>query len=192
MEKLLEAIEKRLSLLPEGLSSHVERTRVMARGIAETHGIDPTRCDIGAAAHDLARHLANDALLDESRSQKLKLSDIEKKEPLLLHGPIAAYWLRIEMNCSDDELIAAVAYHTTGRPKMTPVEKVIFIADKIEPEKVARNTKLDIVLAKAREDLDQAILSYLSFRIRSLLKDKKLIHPLSLETWNAISSEKLH
>ena len=54
MEKLLEAIEKRLSLLPEGLRSHVERTRVMARDIAETHGIDPTRCDIGAAAHDLA------------------------------------------------------------------------------------------------------------------------------------------
>jgi len=74
---------------------------------------------------------------------------------------------------------------------MTPVEKVIFIADKIEPEKVARNTKLDIVLAKAREDLDQAILSYLSFRIRSLLEDKKLIHPLSLETWNAIYSESL-
>jgi len=69
---------------------------------------------------------------------------------------------------------------------------VVFIADKIEPEKIARNAKLEIVLRKAQEDLDQAILSYLSFRIRSLLKDKRLIHPLALETWNAVSAEKLH
>ncbi|HIC49002.1 MAG TPA: hypothetical protein EYP00_03835, partial [Dehalococcoidia bacterium] len=151
-----------------------------------------TRCDVGVAAHDLARHWTDGALLTESRAQKLKLSDIEKMEPLLLHGPIAAYWLRNDMNCLDNDLVAAVAYHTTGRPKMTPVEKVVFIADKIEPEKIARNAKLEIVLRKAQEDLDQAILSYLSFRIRSLLKDKRLIHPLALETWNAVSAEKLH
>ena len=190
MEKLLESIEERLALVPEGLRAHVQRTRATARNIAENHGIDATRCDVGAAAHDLARHWTNQALLTESRYQKLKLSDIEEKEPLLLHGPVAAFWLRNEMNCSDSELVSAVAYHTTGRPKMTPVEKVVFIADKVEPEKVARNEELEIVLRHAEDNLDLAILSYLSLRIRSLLEANKLIHPLSLDTWNAISAEK--
>ena len=67
---------------------------------------------------------------------------------------------------------------------MTHIEKIVFIADKVEPEKLAANPELVLVADKMEVDLDEGILEYLKLRVRSTMQQKGVAHPLALETWN--------
>jgi len=187
MTNLLHRIEYRVAILPERLQNHIQRTRITAKEISNLYGVDESKCELGVLSHDLARHFKKKCLEKESKRLQIETSEIEKKEPLLLHGPIAAAWLKDCYGCKDEDVIAAVHYHTTGRPNMSDVEKVVFISDKIEPQKVSNNPKLKSVADTALLNLDEAISQYLSLRIINILENGGLVHPAALATWNWIN-----
>ena len=182
--QLINVVEKELSQLPIGLQEHIYRTRILSRKIAESHGAETEKCDLGASAHDIARHWTENKLITEARRLGLDITEVENDEPLLLHGPIGAHWLRNRLACSDLEIVSAVNYHTTGRPEMSQVEKIVFIADKIEPQKIKKYPELGSIMDIVMDDLDGAILRYLALRIRSILANGGVVHPRALETWN--------
>ncbi len=183
-EKIYKQIESRVAGLPDSLIDHIERTRILAENLAETHGVDVWRCSMGAIAHDLARHLTGPQLLLESQSNNIPISGYEYKAPVLLHGPLAAHWLETDFNCHDEEVINSVRYHTTGHPGMTDIEKIVFLADKVEPDKVRQDPALELVTLVMDTNLDTSILEYLKLRIESILGKKGIVHPLAIETWN--------
>ncbi len=183
-DKVYQHIESRVSELPDSLIAHIERTRMLAERLAAIHGIDPRRCSMGAIAHDLARHLTESQLLVESQLNSIPINSYEYKAPVLLHGPLAARWLESDLNCQDEEVINSVRYHTTGHPGMTDIEKIVFIADKVEPDKVQRNPELELVISGMDTNLDSTILEYLRLRIASILEKKGIVHPLAIDTWN--------
>ena len=183
-ERLYKHIESRVAELPDSLIGHIERTRILAERLAQIHGVNVRKCSMGAIAHDLARHLTESKLLVESQSSKIPINSYEYKSPVLLHGPLAARWLESDLNCQDKEVINSVRYHTTGHPEMTDIEKVVFIADKLEPDKVQRNPELELVVSRMEANLDTAILEYLKFRIGSILDKNGVVHPLAIDTWN--------
>ena len=145
---------------------------------------DVTKCDLGAAAHDLTRHWDDQDLLSRAEQEQMCIDAVDRLEPMLLHGPIAAAIVKSELGCGDPDVLNAIRFHTTGRPFMSEVEKVVFIADKIEPRKIRHSEILATVEDAAYEDLDLAIQEYLSIRIRSIIQSGGLVHPLSIETWN--------
>ena len=183
-DKVYRRIESRVSELPDSLIAHIERTRVLAERLADIHGVNPQRCSMGAIAHDLARHLTESQLLVESQSSNITVNSYEYKAPVLLHGPLAAHWLKSDLNCQDEEVINSVKYHTTGHPEMTDIEKIVFIADKVEPDKVQRNPELELVVSRMEANLDATVLEYLKLRIESILDKKGVVHPLAIDTWN--------
>ena len=67
---------------------------------------------------------------------------------------------------------------------MTDIEKIVFIADKVEPDKVQRNPELELVISGMDTNLDSTILEYLRLRIASILEKKGIVHPLAIDTWN--------
>ena len=83
-----------------------------------------------------------------------------------------------------EEVINSVRYHTTGHPEMTDIEKIVFIADKVEPDKVQRNPELELVVSRMEVNLDTTVLEYLKLRIGSILDKKGVVHPLAIDTWN--------
>ena len=182
--QLINVVEKELSRLPIGLQEHIYRTRILSRKVAESHGAETEKCDLGASAHDIARHWTENKLITEARRLGLDITEVENAEPLLLHGPIGARWLRDRLDCKDLEIVSAVNYHTTGRPEMSQVEKIVFIADKIEPRKIEKYPELGTILDIVMDDLDGAILRYLALRIRSIMADGGVVHPRALDTWN--------
>jgi predicted HD superfamily hydrolase involved in NAD metabolism len=186
---LLSAIEPHLQRLPKGLRDHVERTREVARELALRHGVDVERTDLGVAAHDLARALKGDALLDQARHYGLRLHHVEQHAPLLLHGPVAALWLEREHGVADGEVLEAVRWHTTGRRGMSRLARVVFLADKLDPEKVERNPRLERVRLLATESLDRAILEYLNIELEHLLREGRLIHPEAIELRNELLTD---
>ncbi|MBH35506.1 MAG: hypothetical protein CL898_01245 [Dehalococcoidia bacterium] len=183
-DKLYDRVDGMVASLPLPLKEHIYRTRDLARRLGKIHGVDDKRCALGALSHDLARHLEGSQLLIQSREKNIPINPYELDSPVLLHGPLAAVWLESELGCDDGEVVNSVRYHTTGRPCMTHIEKIVFIADKVEPEKLAANPELVLVADKMEVDLDEGILEYLKLRVRSTMQQKGVVHPLALETWN--------
>ena len=184
MSDLPDAIESRLSELPAGLRDHVERSRVVGQELAIRHGVDAGQADTGIAAHDLARAVRHPVLLREAARLDLDINFVERQHPMLLHGPVAAGWLSVDHGYDIGPILEAVEFHTTGRPGMGEVAKVVFLADKLDPWKVERGPFLKRVKELARTDLDAAILHYLDKTIERLVGDGQMVHPTAVEFRN--------
>ena len=186
MTDLPDPIDARLKILPPGLKDHIERSREVSQELAVRHNVDARLADIGTAAHDLARSLGRDRLLTEAERLSLPLGLVEEREPILLHGPIAARWLYEDSSELDEAVLESVAWHTTGRPGMSEVAKVVFLADKLDPRKVEQFPYLKRVAAKSKDSLDLAILEYLNHTIEYFMRSGSLIHPVSIDLRNQL------
>lgn len=182
---LLQRVETELAALPEGLREHVERVRATAGALADAWRLtaeERATVDLAAAAHDLARHLAPEALLTEAERLRIPMAAAERYAPILLHGPIAAERLLHELGVTAPEVVEAVRYHTTGKPGMGRVARAVFLADKVEPWKLERRRELLSIHELAFREPQRAIAAFLTEETASLLKRGALVHPLAMET----------
>jgi predicted HD superfamily hydrolase involved in NAD metabolism len=153
MNETRRALEQAVDALPGGLREHVLRVVDEATRLARIHGIDPERAANAALGHDLARGCPPAELLREAEALGIAAGSIEQAEPILLHGPIGARWMAARYGVEDAEALAAARYHTTARAGMSALERLIFVADKIELHKA----RADAALAQARELADESI-----------------------------------
>ncbi len=180
--RLREAVEA----LPKGLRDHVLRVEVEAIRLAERHRVEAGRASLAALGHDLVRHKRGPELLALASTYALEPDDVERATPILVHGPVAARMLLRDYALDDPELLAAVDCHTTARAGMAALEKVLFIADKVEPHKLERWPACEEVRDLAQTDLDAALLRYLDLNIEQALQKRWLLHPRTLEARNAL------
>jgi predicted HD superfamily hydrolase involved in NAD metabolism len=178
--------------LPPRLRDHVLRVEVEAMNLARKHGQDPERASIAALGHDLVRHKNNEELLDLARRYDIEPDAVELASPVLVHGPIAARMLTRDFDLDDAEIIAGVDCHTTARPGMTMIEKMLFIADKIEPNKLKRGGALQEVYDLRETDIDAAVLRFLDMRIEQALAGGGQIHPRVIEARNELVRSRRH
>ena len=186
MSEIPSVIKSRLLALPKGLREHIERSREIGRSLAQRHNVDVARVDIGIAAHDLARALNGDALLEQAERYGLRLHPVEQRSPILLHGLIAALWLEREDGFDDEVVLEAVRWHTTGKRGMGAVAKAVFLADKLDPNKVRRYPYLSEIQRLAEESMDRAILDFLDQGLLYFVREGQLIHPESVELRNEL------
>ncbi len=113
--------------------NHVARTSLLMRSLCEGRRLDADRGEIAALAHDLCRESPVGELLQTAGRDNLPLQEWEREEPLLLHGRAAAVLLREQFAITDESILEAIRWHTTGCPGMGELAKLLFIADYIEP-----------------------------------------------------------
>lgn len=172
--------------LPRGLAEHVEGVVAEARRLALVHGADEGRAALAAWGHDIARALSPAELLGEARRLGLAVDAVEESAPILLHGPMAAEMLCREYAIDDAEVLAAARYHTTGRAGMSTLEKVVFVADKIEAGKLQAEPALARVKQLADRDLDAAILEYLNQHLVEATRRGWPLHPQTVAARNEL------
>jgi predicted HD superfamily hydrolase involved in NAD metabolism len=165
----------------------VQRVREIAANLALPLGLDLGRVDLAAAAHDLDRATPGAALLEWASHHGIPVNPVEARLPMLLHGPVAAARLREEMGVEDPEVLEAVRWHTTGVEPCGTIARVIFVADKLDPDKAARYPHIGAVREQAAVDLDRAAATFLAGDLRRLLEQGGLVHPASLDAYNALS-----
>jgi predicted HD superfamily hydrolase involved in NAD metabolism len=182
-EELLRAA---LLKVPAGLAEHVVRVVDESLRLAAFHGVDTQAVRIAALGHDLLRALNDDRILGIAADQSYATEDADRMDPVLLHGPLAVAILREQYNVVDADILGAVAYHTTAHAGMTPLQKLIFLADKIEPEKRARNDALDRVAELAETDLDAAMLVYLNIMLEQAVEAGWPLHPNTVAARNEL------
>ncbi len=182
-EELLRAA---LLKVPAGLAEHVIRVQEEARRLAEIHGVDRQAMTIAVLAHDLLRAHSDERLLTIAREQGYALDPADRLAPILLHGPLAVPILQERYGIMDGDVLGAVAYHTTANEGMTRLQKVLFIADKIEPEKRARAAEVQRVAELAETDLDAALLAYLEYHVRVALESGWPLHSHTVAARNEL------
>lgn len=179
-------LESAFARLPRPLQEHIQRVRQEAGTLARRFGLDEERVDLAALAHDMARATPVRDLRRLARSYRLSVSPVDDGLPVLLHGPVGAAWLRRRLHLHDPEIAAAVRWHSTAAPGLSPLGKVIFLADKLDPAKEGRYPFMERVRRLARNDLDAAVLAFLEHELQRLLHDRQLIHPASVEARNEL------
>lgn len=179
-------LRARLEALPDGLRAHVERVRQLARDLAARHGIDPRMADLTAAAHDVARHIEPRRLLDEAGRLGIGVNEVERAEPVLLHGPVGAAWLRDEGSVTERDALEGVRWHTTAHPDLNPLARVVLLADKLDPRKLRQYPFQEQVREAALRDLDEGLSVFLDGALRQSIDAGRLVHPASVAARNAL------
>lgn len=173
---------------------HTQGVRYTAACLAFRYGADIRKAQIAGILHDCAKNLDDETMLKECDKYGVIVTDIEKEAPYLLHAKLGAAYAEKLFGVEDPDILNAIRWHTTGKDNMDLLEKIIFIADYIEP-----NRKLIPGIMKARSevfsDLDRAVLTELESTLSYLdkrdeagsdTKKKKIkaIEPNTLAAYN--------
>jgi predicted HD superfamily hydrolase involved in NAD metabolism len=168
--------------LPDNLLAHIDRVVALARELAQRHGADAGRAALIAQAHDLTRAWGDVTWLAEAERRALPILAVERAAPVLLHGPLGASVLRERGWIVDVDVLHAVRHHTTGHPDYTPEAWAMFVADKVEPQKLARRPTLQRVVDAAQRSLQAGALAYLDLELADRRDEGVEPHPLAEET----------
>jgi predicted HD superfamily hydrolase involved in NAD metabolism len=170
---------------------HVQKTANIAWELAALHDVDPSRAALAALVHDVADPISDAELVALTERFGIPVSLTEARIPRLLHAPVGAEILRHDWGIHDEEVLDAVRYHVTGAPIMSPLVKLVFVADKIEPSRDRHYHDLDDIRAIARTDLDQAVLRLYGWRVNALVDSGQPVHERLVAARNSLIEQTL-
>jgi predicted HD superfamily hydrolase involved in NAD metabolism len=146
--------------------AHVLRVARMAEALARAHGVDPLRARVAGLLHDLARLYSADRLLRECAERGLPIDAFEREHPVVLHARLGAELARERFGVDDPDVLSAIRKHTLADAVMSPLDKVVYLADGLEPGRDFADRA--VLAALAFEDLDAAMRAVLASSIAYL------------------------
>lgn len=177
--------EQALAIVKEQLT---ERRYIHTIGVMETaiqlaklYGEDEKKAEIAAIFHDYAKFRPKEEMKQIIIEQHMP-HDLLEHNMELWHAPVGTYLVEKEVGIKDEEILNAIKYHTSGRANMTRLEKIIYVADYIEPNR--QFPGVEEARELAFKDLDEALIKILQNTIVFLLKKNQAIYPETLETYN--------
>lgn len=162
--------------------AHTMRVVEQASRLAAIYGADVQQVQVASVLHDCARELSVEDQLELAAVCGVDVTDVERHSGALLHAKVGAEMARRECGVEDEEVLAAIRCHTTGRAGMSLLDKVLFVADYIEPCRSFPGVEL--VREAAAYDLDRATLTALDQTIAYVLQRHALLHPATIEARN--------
>ncbi len=153
--------EKLRHKLGMGRFEHTMGVAYTAACLAMRYGASQEDAEIAGLLHDCAKQYDNDTLLKKCTKHGLPISEAERKNPSLLHAKLGAYLAQHKYDVEDPKILDAIRYHTTGRPEMSLLEKIVYVADYIEPRRF-KAPNLEKIRRLAFQDLDRTIYEIMS------------------------------
>nr|WP_308410492.1 bis(5'-nucleosyl)-tetraphosphatase (symmetrical) YqeK [Bacillus sp. Marseille-P3661] len=154
-----------------------------AVNLAEKYGADLKKAELAAIFHDYAKFRPKDEMRMIILEQAMPKELVEYHSELW-HAPVGAFLVQKEIGIEDDDILQAIRFHTTGNKNMSLLDKIVFLADYIEP---GRNFPgVDEARELAFKDLDAAVVLALKNTIKFLLDKNQLVYPDTLTTYNAL------
>lgn len=170
--------------LSEKRFEHSLRVEAEAVKLADTFGSDVEKAKVAAIAHDFAKSYSDNELIKASQKYGMNIDEIQYNFPQLLHGPVAAHICSEKFGINDMDILNAISNHTTGRKGMSLLEKIIYLADIIEPGRYFPG--IDDIRKIALNDIDNALLLACNSTLVYIINENYLIHPLTIELRNSI------
>lgn len=145
------------------------------------------RAYIAGLLHDSAKCMEHEKKIRICNENNIPVTDFELANPFLLHGKVGAYIARKKFKIKDQEILDAITWHTTGRPGMCTLEKIIFIADYIEPNRKPIK-ELDEIRKLAFIDLDECMLKILKNTLDYLDTKGMAIDEMTKTTYDSMKN----
>ncbi len=152
--------------------------------LAEKFSVDTEKAYIAGLLHDCAREFDNSELTFQAEKRGIKIGEVEKAVPLLLHAYIGAKMISEIYEVDDAEISQAIYRHTVGAKNMSDLDKIIYFADMIEPNRNYPGVEKLRNLAKTSNSLDEIILTALNESIIFVVQKNSLLHPDTIDARN--------
>lgn len=158
--------------------------------LAKLYGCSVEKASIAGLIHDCAKGLSGRQLLDYAEKYEIDIDMVSRNQPDILHGPVGAFIAHDVFNINDDEILHAVKCHTTGCRDMSKLDKIIYLADYIEP---GRNFPgIADIRKTAYEDLDKGVLMALDSSIKYVIDRNMLVDINSIDARNYMIISEVH
>lgn len=178
MEHIKAELKNRLTI---DRFEHTLRVAALSKKLAAKYGASVQAAEQAALLHDIAKCMSKDTLglLLQECDGDMRLLDFHHE---LWHGPVGAMIAEKEFGIDNEDVLNAVRYHTTGRPNMSLLEKIIFVADLIEPKRDFPG--VEQLRSLADDSIEKAIEASIIHSIDYLLSKRVAIYPDSFECYN--------
>lgn len=173
--------EEMKKTLDEERYDHTLGVAYTACALAMRHGVDIDKAYIAGMLHDCAKCLTHEERLRICEENDLPVSDVERENLSLLHAKVGAFIAETRYGITDVDILNAIRYHTTGRPGMGILEKIVYLADFIEPNR-RQLRRMDEIRHLAFWDLDEAILITTENILEYLQATGKTVDTTTIET----------
>ena len=157
---------------------HIRGTEQTAVELALRFGADPEKMRRAAILHDCTKYISKEEHLAICEKYGIELDDLERSAEKLLHSKSGAALAKYIFG-QDDEIFTAILYHTTGRGDMTTAEKILYLADYMEPCRTF--PEVGEMRRLAETDLDRAVLMGVRMSIEEMLERNRIVHHNTLE-----------
>jgi len=152
-----------------------------AKQLAQKYGANVEKAELTGLLHDITKEYSKEQHRNVIEKYNINLDELEKTEKKLWHSITGSYLVKNEI-IDDDEIFNAVRYHTTGRADMSLLEKIIYVADFIEPNRDYDD--VEYYRKKAFENLDTAFFEGVKWNLIEILQKNKIAHINTLNAYN--------
>lgn len=180
LKKIRKSMEKELDAKRY---EHTLGVAYTAAALAMCNDVDPVKAETAGLLHDCAKCFSDDKKISVCRKNNMEINSVESRNPYLLHAKAGYCIAKNKFDIEDQDILNAILNHTTGRPGMSTLEKIIYIADYIEPSR-KQAPNLSEVRKLAFQNLDQALLKILTDILSYLESGGGEIDPLTKETYD--------
>lgn len=160
---------------------HSVNTAKEAVNLSKIYGVDERKAYTAGMLHDTAKGLPSEELIKIATENGIEIDEYEMVNPELIHGKIGSFIIRNELGINDKDILSAIEWHTTGHADMSILEKIIYLADIIEPGRTFK--KVDEIRRLAYIDIDKAMIVSLSEAIDYVHSQGLILHPKSVEAY---------
>ncbi len=169
--------------VPLNRINHILRVEQMAMDLAVHHNVDRFKAGEAGLMHDLAKNFQPQQLLQMARADGLEVDEVLEANPRLLHADVGAIVARDVFGVKDEEVLRAIANHTLGRPGMSLLSCIVFLADSLEPGR-GDTLELQALRQMCYQNINQAVWKTSDYTLKLLMEGTRLIHPRAIATRN--------
>lgn len=187
-QKLEETLSKELT---PNRYRHTLGVMYTACCLAMRHGADLEKARMAGLLHDCAKCIPNKKKVDMCRKKRIPVSEFEIDHPVLLHAKLGRYLAEEVYGVQDPAILSAIEWHTTGRPEMNLLEKIIYIADYIEPGR-DKAPRLSEIRLMAFMDLERCMEMILEDTVSYLSRNPKATDPRTMEAYQYYRERSSH
>lgn len=181
--KRKEALKIAAEKMPKKRFKHCERVAETAVEMAALFNGDKNKCFIAGILHDYSKYDDLGKMYQTVTTENLDPELLQFKTEVL-HGPVGAVKIKNKFNFKDEDVLKAIAHHTSGAKQMGIVEKIIYVADYIEPERTQPGVDKIRNIVFNEKNLDLAIYKMTKASIKHLLDKNQTIYYKTIECLN--------
>ncbi|MCR4727838.1 MAG: bis(5'-nucleosyl)-tetraphosphatase (symmetrical) YqeK [Lachnospiraceae bacterium] len=162
---------------------HTLGVEYTAAALAMRYECNIKKARLAGLLHDCAKSIDSSEYIEFAQKYNISVNDSEMKNPGLLHAKIGGFLAIKKFNVSDSEIIEAIICHTTGKPDMNMLEKIVYVSDYIEPGRTML-PRIDEIRKTAFIDIDSALMMILEDTMKHLTESGKVLDPLTKKTYD--------